>query len=155
MMCSDAVSVVYNSSMGNHKQVMEEHAQLDVLLRDLRVVSVWSPHLLQDEKVRSKLAMDLASLRIRLMEHFETEESGSYMEEICSRKPSAGETLQSFHLEHKVFLQLVDFMENVCGKGDLPDSDYGEMLRKMSWLLDILKAHEQRETALIKEVFEI
>ena len=136
------------SAMSDHKVILNEH---DVLLRDLRTVSHWEADLLRERKVRLQLARDLHSLQVRLRRHFSTEESGAYLAEISSRKPSARATLQALHNEHGMLLDLLSNLENAC-----LDQDYeagAQLAERLGQWLDMLKLHERRETALIQDVF--
>ncbi len=142
------------SFVSTHEDVLNEHARLDVLLRDLRAISESDAELLQVKQVRVKLAQHLHSLKVRLREHFDTEESGSYMDEIQDRKPSAVDTLTALQAEHPIFLELVSSLEAASQGQDLRLDACHEVLNKLSWMLDLLKHHEERENALIKEVFQ-
>jgi hypothetical protein len=140
--------------MSTHKDVLGEHAQLDVLLRDLRAVSHWNAELLREKQVRMKLVRDLQFLKVRLVQHFETEESGSYMEEIRSRKPAAGDILKALQVQHPIFLEQISFIEAACEAEDVETDGCNDLLHKLSLLLDLIKLHEEEENVLIKEVFQ-
>lgn len=139
--------------MSDHKVILDDHQQLGVLLRDLRSVSHWSSDLLRESSVRRKLARDLHSLQARLRQHFSVEESGNYLEEISNRKPAARATLRSLHDEHGMILSLLSDLESACLGMDDGAGAPGAIQQRLGQLLDMLKLHERRETALIKEVF--
>ena len=141
--------------MTDHRTILNEHDALDTLLRDLRVVSTWSIHLLQQRKVRSQLAGDLRALKEYLLRHFATEESGSYLEEISVRQPSARAALLELHQEHSVFLDQVTSLEESCMEHDEDAYVPGDLAARLVELLDMLKRHESRETALLQEVFSL
>ncbi len=140
--------------MSDHKLVLEEHERLDILLRDLRTISKWNPELLQLEKVRVKLGQDLQSLEVRLREHFDTEESGYYLEEISGRKSGAGNALLALQAEHPVFLRILSEIQDQCRQKETDPSLDEKLLKKLSQLLKWLKVHEAKENALIQEVFQ-
>ncbi len=139
--------------MSGHRIILEEHERLDILLRDLRTVSHWETDILQERKVLLQLARDLRSLQARLREHFSTEETGAYMSEISDRKPSARAELQALHNEHGMFLDLLVSLENACLEENHAGGAAAIRLR-LGQLLDLLKLHERRETALIHDVFD-
>jgi hemerythrin HHE cation binding domain-containing protein len=141
--------------MSDHKTVLNDHVQLDALLRDLRIVCSWEPGVIQQYDVRARLANDIRALKDQLRRHFATEESGSYLEEITSRKPDARKTLLELHSEHIPFLNLLTGVEKGCTEYDEKAGGEPDLQIKLRHVLDLLKLHEQRETALIREVFSI
>lgn len=142
--------------MEGHKEVLSQHHALDVLLRDLRMVTQWDPQLLGDEKVRMRFVWDLHALQARLRDHFQTEESGAYLEEITSRKPDAGDLLLELQSEHRVFLVQLASMEKTCQENGQTNDViiYKSVLTNLLLTLDLLKRHEEKENYLIKEVFQ-
>jgi len=139
--------------MTNHKTILDDHRQLDILLRDLRVVCAWEASIVQQHSVRAKLANDVRALKDRLRHHFATEESGAYLEEISIRKPDARKLLLELHSEHLPFLHLLTAVEKDCMERDKEGAGSPDLQIKLLHVLDLLKMHEQRETALIREVF--
>jgi Hemerythrin HHE cation binding domain len=142
------------NKMSDHRTILDEHKGLDLLVRDLRIVCTWRMELLQQHKVRVKLAQDVRALKDRLRHHFATEESGSYLEEISNRKPSARKTLVELHGEHMMFLNQLTEVEKSCAEYD-QEAIVTPALSQLLDVLDMLKLHEQRETALIQEVFSV
>ncbi len=140
--------------MSDYKVILDEHERLDILLQDLRTVSHWEADILEERKVLLQLVKDLRSLQIRLRQHFSTEESGAYLAEISSRKPSCRADLQALHAEHGMILALISSLENVCLEKDHPGGAPVAIQFRLGQLLDMLKLHERRENALIHEVFD-
>lgn len=141
--------------MNSHKTVLGEHARLDVLLRDLGMVSRWDGALLREKQVRDKIVLDLQFLKVRLLQHFKTEESGSYLEEVRGRKQEAGDALKALQAEHPRFLAELSSIEDTCQEEeDLGVDTYRDVLERLSHMLALLKMHEEKENALIKEVFQ-
>jgi|GEM_PF-6632072 len=141
--------------MSDHKVILDEHKGLDLLLRDLRVVCAWDINILHQHQVRVKLAQDLRALKAKLRQHFATEETGSYLEEISSRKPAARATLIELHSEHIAFLQELTAVEKGCVEYEEDAMVHPDLTEKLLHVLDMLKLHERRETALIQEVFSV
>lgn len=139
--------------MSDHKVVLDEHERLEVLVRDLRMVSNWEPDLLKAETVRRRLAGDLESLQVRLREHFDTEESGSYLDEIRSRNPSAAVILKQVQQEHGVMLERLSALQGACTGAGEGSGAPEAIQQRLTEILDMLHRHERRETALINEVF--
>ena len=143
------------SIMKNHIAVLNDHERLNVLLKDLRVVSHWDANLLQEMQVRIKLSFELQSLKQLLQRHFETEESGAYMDEIRSRAPSAAVPLRKLQAEHPLLLEKLSELNSTCIQKELMAAALVELLQELTSILDLLKQHEAKETELIKSVFQV
>ena len=139
--------------MSDHKVILNDHKALDFLLRDLRIVCTWDMALIQQHTVRVKLAQDIRKLKDSLRRHFATEESGAYLEEITIRRPSARNELLELHKQHVPFLNRLTDIEEDCNEHDRDAISPENLTVRISTLLDMLKSHEQQETALLQQVF--
>jgi hypothetical protein len=140
-------------AMTDHKVILEDHVELGELVRDLRLICAWKTDVLKIQAVRVKLAKDIRALKDQLRRHFATEESGNYLQEISIRKPEARKILLQLHSEHVPFLHMLTGVEEACMEHE-PDVETPDLTVKLLHVLDLLKLHEQRETALIREVFQ-
>ena len=137
--------------MESAKGVLKEHQDLNILVRDLGKVAQWEVTLLLEQSVRERLHGDLHEICIQLERHFATEEAGHYLEEIGRRHPAARDELISLHDEHPRLMSLFSKARDHC-KGQLEQAP--EVLQALLLeAIQLLRRHEQRETALVQKVF--
>lgn len=137
--------------MESAKGVLQEHEDLNVLVRDLSKVSRWDATLLLEEPVSRRLRADLHSICVQLQRHFETEEAGHYLEEIGHRNPEARDELKSLHDEHpRLMARFQKAREHFESALHQAPEVFQELLLEA---IQLLRRHEARETALVKKVF--
>ena len=133
------------------KSVLREHQDLNILVRDLGKVAQWEVTLLLEVSVRERLHADLHELCVQLERHFAIEEAGHYLEEIGRRHPAARDELVALHDEHPRLMDLFSKARDYC-EGKLHQGP--EVLQALLLeAIQLLRRHEQRETALVQKVF--
>ncbi|MEW6776602.1 MAG: hemerythrin domain-containing protein [Bdellovibrionota bacterium] len=139
--------------MTHSQEILDDHQQLDGLLRDLRVVSNWEPGHFQNPSVLAQLGKDLHSLYVRLEAHFAIEEKGHYLTEVMRRRPQARPALETLHAEHPELLGRVRSLQAFLESSGPASRNPRTLKRELLFVLDRLKDHERKETRLLQEVF--
>ena len=133
-------------------KIRAEHFALRRSLDDLEDAFAAHDRLERSEQALARTLALLESLPRTLREHFAVEEEGGYFSEVVAAAPRLARTVKRLGAEHVRFRAASRELAELAGKA-AGASEWDGVEARAAELLRALRAHEDRENAVVQDAF--